>query len=156
MNKENSGVGQLSNEQKARISANFRAAKALLDRKCPRDASMASNSFPRKIRVLKAVETPSIVSSVNRLPLADISMNTPTLVRDLKLNQSGCLSSSCFKVPSVGKNDGGLFAMTRVLPDENEKAHTSFQTLIRQILSNIVKHLFGIKCKELQRGPCVH
>ncbi|CAH1420595.1 unnamed protein product [Lactuca virosa] len=119
MNKENFGVGQLSDEQKARISANFRAAKALLDRKRPRDASMASNSFPRKIGVVKGVETPPIVSSVNRLPLADISVNTPTPVRDLKLNQSGCLSSSRFKVPSVGKSDGGLFAMTRVLPDEN-------------------------------------
>ncbi|CAI9302541.1 unnamed protein product [Lactuca saligna] len=133
MNKENFRVGQLSDEQKARISANFRAAKALLDRKRPRDASMASNFFPRKIGVVKGIETPPVVSSVNKLPLADISVNTPTPFRDLKLNQSGCLSSSHFKVPSVDKSNGGLFARTRVLPDENEKPLTSFQTPIRQI-----------------------
>ncbi|KAI3751165.1 hypothetical protein L2E82_22211 [Cichorium intybus] len=133
MNRENHGVGQLSDEQRDRISRNFRAAKALLDRKRPRDAS---NSYPRKIGVVKEVGTPPVVGSVNRVPLADISVNTPTPIRNHKSNQSGCFSSSHFKVPSVGKSDGGLFARTRVLPDENENAHTSFQTPIRQINYN--------------------
>jgi len=83
--------------------------------------------------IVKQVETPSVSGSVNRVPLSNISANTPIPIRNHMLNQSGCLSSSHFKVPSVGKNDGGLLARTRVFPDENEKAHTPFQTPTRQI-----------------------
>ncbi|KAI3757750.1 hypothetical protein L6452_05293 [Arctium lappa] len=133
MNKENVGVGQLSDEQRARISRNFRAAKALLDRKRPRDTSIPFDSFPQKIGVVKGVETASVVGSVNRVPLSDISVNTPTSVRNYKLNESGSVRNSNFKVPSVGKSDGYSFAGTRVSQNENGKAHSSFQTPVRQI-----------------------
>ncbi|KAL8199775.1 hypothetical protein R6Q57_013343 [Mikania cordata] len=127
MNKEN-GVGQLSDEQRARISRNFRAAKALLDRKRHRDTSNASNFIPQKI----GVEIPPVVS-VNRVPLSDISVNTPTTVKHFKLNDSDSIRNSHLKAPSVGKSDGGLFGRTRVLQDENGNAHSSFQTPIRHI-----------------------
>ncbi|KAJ9545731.1 hypothetical protein OSB04_025438 [Centaurea solstitialis] len=134
MNKENGGVGQLSDEQRARISRNFRAAKALLDRKRPRDTSNNSfDPFPQKIAVAKGVETASVVGSVSRVPLSDISSNTPNSVRNFKLNESGCVGSSHFKVPSVGKSDGCSLPGVRVSPDENGKGHGSFQTPVRQI-----------------------
>ncbi|KAK9070417.1 hypothetical protein SSX86_010819 [Deinandra increscens subsp. villosa] len=126
MNKENGGVGQLSDEQRARISRNFRAAKALLDRKRHRDAS---NSFPQKI----GVHIPSAVGSASRGPLSDISVNTPTTVKHFKLNGSESVGGSLFKSPSVGKSESGLFSGTKVLRDENGNAHSSFQTPMRQI-----------------------
>ncbi|KAK1441467.1 hypothetical protein QVD17_07376 [Tagetes erecta] len=128
MSKENSH-GQLSDEQRARISKNFRAAKALLDRKRGRDASSSS---PQKI-------------SANRVPLSDISVNTPTAVKQFKLE-------SHFKSTSVGKNDGGSFhtPVRRIsyggrfdtsddseILNENELSLDSFKTPIKPFCCDV-------------------
>ncbi|KAI3664823.1 hypothetical protein L6452_43432 [Arctium lappa] len=60
-------------------------------------------------------------------------LNTPTSVRNYKLNESESVRNSHFKVPSVGKSDGCSFRGTSASQDENGKAHSSFQTPVRQI-----------------------
>lgn len=47
-NNENLGPQKLSAEQQARISQKFRAAKALRDRKRPREIINSSDQFPQK------------------------------------------------------------------------------------------------------------
>ncbi|KAL7147626.1 hypothetical protein ABFS83_06G119900 [Erythranthe nasuta] len=81
-NKENAVVtpagGELSAEQKARISQSFRAAKALLARKRPRSGN--ENEINR-------------VDGIKRLPLSQICTNTPSTVvnsNDRKLSGRNC------------------------------------------------------------------
>ncbi|XP_048325461.2 ATP-dependent DNA helicase SRS2-like protein At4g25120 [Ziziphus jujuba] len=71
--------GEITAEQRARITHNFRAAKALLARKRPRhDAVLSNRSLTfAKIPNENGMETPCDFSRIKRVPLADISMNTP-------------------------------------------------------------------------------
>ncbi|KAF5766843.1 putative DNA helicase [Helianthus annuus] len=125
MNHENAVV-QLSDEQRARISRNFRAAKALRDRKRHRNTFTTSGSVPHKVGG-------EVSTVVNRVPLSDISVNTPNAVKYFKLNDSESVEKSHFKLPSVGNGDGGLFGNTLLLQDENGKGHSSFQTPVRRV-----------------------
>ncbi|KAK4572461.1 hypothetical protein RGQ29_030770 [Quercus rubra] len=63
----------VTEEERARISRNFRAAKALLARKRPRLHHHASPSFPHKVG-----DTNGIQTSIKRVPLAELQPNTPS------------------------------------------------------------------------------
>ncbi|PWA91794.1 DNA helicase, UvrD/REP type, P-loop containing nucleoside triphosphate hydrolase [Artemisia annua] len=136
MNNEN--AQQLSAEQRARISENFRAAKALYDRKRRRDPSTASDSFPQKI-------------SVNRVPLSDISAAS---VRNNVLNGNQCVNDSRFKASRVVNSDNGSLGGNKVLNCENVN---SFQTPIRQInySANSVNNSASIKNVKLNDSHSV-
>ncbi|CAN0906131.1 ATP-dependent DNA helicase SRS2-like protein At4g25120, partial [Linum grandiflorum] len=69
-----SGRKVISQEQRARISQNLRAAKALLARKRPRDAASLPCQFsPYRAREIKAAESPATVTDIKRVPLSEIS-----------------------------------------------------------------------------------
>ncbi|XP_024029713.1 ATP-dependent DNA helicase SRS2-like protein At4g25120 [Morus notabilis] len=72
-------TGEITAEQRARISLNFRAAKALLARKRPRDDVVSSGPSPfllNKVPDENGIETPARVSGVKRVPLSEIPLNT--------------------------------------------------------------------------------
>nr|XP_043616091.1 ATP-dependent DNA helicase SRS2-like protein At4g25120 [Erigeron canadensis] len=117
MNKENEGYGELSDEQRARISRNFRAAKALLHRKRCRDTS---DSFPQKNGT-----RPSGVGSVTRVPFSDISSNTSNVVAG-SVNRMP-LSDISSNTPLSVRN------CTKVLHNENGISHSSFKTPEKQL-----------------------
>ncbi|KAK6117845.1 hypothetical protein DH2020_048408 [Rehmannia glutinosa] len=127
-NKENAVVmptgGELSAEQRARISQSFRAAKALLARKRPRfESETASNHALSNRKSGDEKET----NGIKRLPLSQISTNisTPVSLKDCKFSktngddakngvkneilvtpvrQSGCSSISCLGDASSYEN----------------------------------------------------
>ncbi|KAL2539989.1 P-loop containing nucleoside triphosphate hydrolase superfamily protein [Abeliophyllum distichum] len=85
MNKENvlasPGGGELSAEQRARISQNFRYAKALLHRKRPCLWSTSpSNHFPKfqKANDTDGSRTQDQFNGIKRVPLNEIPLNTPS------------------------------------------------------------------------------
>ncbi|XP_015581831.2 ATP-dependent DNA helicase SRS2-like protein At4g25120 isoform X1 [Ricinus communis] len=80
MSKENSKI--MTPEQRARISQNFKAAKALLSRKRPLDSSSSSSS--------KDAESP--FTNVKRVPLMEMQTNTPSSFRanGIKSNDISC------------------------------------------------------------------
>ncbi|GJV64031.1 ATP-dependent DNA helicase SRS2-like protein [Tanacetum coccineum] len=123
----NNETGQLSDEQRARISQNFKAAKALYDRKRRRDGS---DSFPQKI-------------SVNRVPLSDISVNTSNSARNVRITDSH------LKVSRAGNTDSGLFGGNKVFNNENVNTIVSFQTPVRQVNPN------GVLASRINTPPLV-
>ncbi|KAK6121907.1 hypothetical protein DH2020_044349 [Rehmannia glutinosa] len=116
--------GELSAEQRARISQSFRAAKALLARKRPRfESETASNHALSNLKSGDEKET----NGIKRLPLSEISTNTstPVSLKDCKFSktngddakngvkneilvtpvkQSGCSSISCLGDASSYEN----------------------------------------------------
>ncbi|CAN1215880.1 ATP-dependent DNA helicase SRS2-like protein At4g25120 [Linum perenne] len=96
MSNEN-GRKVISEEQRSRISQNFRAAKALLARKRPRDAASLPCQFsPNKTREIKAAESPATVTSIKRVPLSEISNrnSSPKGVNYLSGNQRQIMMGS--------------------------------------------------------------
>ncbi|GFY84423.1 P-loop containing nucleoside triphosphate hydrolases superfamily protein [Actinidia rufa] len=79
----------MSKEQRTRISQNFRAAKALLARKRPRDSTVTSDQFHQKYADTKRIETSAQVTGIKRIPLSEIPMNTPSpaSVKGLKMRE---------------------------------------------------------------------
>ncbi|KAF2311671.1 hypothetical protein GH714_025815 [Hevea brasiliensis] len=77
----------ITEEQRARISQNFRAAKALLSRKRPRDTPSSSPLFP--LKDAKGTVSPAQVTSIKRVPLVEIPMNTPSPIRANGIESSG-------------------------------------------------------------------
>ncbi|PQM38932.1 ATP-dependent DNA helicase SRS2-like protein [Prunus yedoensis var. nudiflora] len=73
------GGGGLTEEQRNRISRNFRAAKALIARKRPRHDAVSPDHFPHnKICGRNGIQTPAQLNSIQRVPLAELP-NTPSL-----------------------------------------------------------------------------
>ncbi|XP_062092243.1 ATP-dependent DNA helicase SRS2-like protein At4g25120 [Humulus lupulus] len=75
-----SSSSTITPEQRARITRNFRAAKALLSRKRPRnDTPLSPLPIPKKVSdENEGRETPVRgFSTIKRVPLADIPVNTP-------------------------------------------------------------------------------
>ncbi|KAG9150177.1 hypothetical protein Leryth_009746 [Lithospermum erythrorhizon] len=85
--------GELSAEQKARISRNFKAAKALQARKRPREA-LTPSPFRPPISRLENVHTAATIDGLKRAPLADITLNTPPplLRKGSELTKGECYS----------------------------------------------------------------
>ncbi|KAM2721805.1 hypothetical protein EV2_042828 [Malus domestica] len=90
MSKENVQAygGGLTVEQRNRISRNFRAAKALIDRKRPRnDAVSPDHHLPHtKICGGNGIQTPAQLNRVQRTPLAELPMNTPPPISASRYN----------------------------------------------------------------------
>ncbi|KAG6705568.1 ATP-dependent DNA helicase SRS2-like protein At4g25120 isoform X2 [Carya illinoinensis] len=90
-----SSRGEISDEQRARISRNFRAAKALLARKRPRlDATALFPHLSSPHKDINGIATPACVDSINRSPLAEISKNTPSPSLVMGFKSTGCENSS--------------------------------------------------------------
>ncbi|KAK0589617.1 hypothetical protein LWI29_016388 [Acer saccharum] len=103
MSKENvyvSGEG-IANQQMSRISHNFRAAKPLLDRKRPRQTNDFHHHSPLKTRDAFEIESPGQVTSIKRVALREIQINTPP---SYSLN-GGHSSILCTKYTSVHKTE---------------------------------------------------
>ncbi|XP_043806045.1 ATP-dependent DNA helicase SRS2-like protein At4g25120 isoform X2 [Manihot esculenta] len=79
----------ITEEQRARISQNFRAAKALLSRKRPRDSPSTSPLFPLKDAKCTASPSPDQVTSIKRVPLVEMQMNTPSPIRANGIESTG-------------------------------------------------------------------
>ncbi|CAH9139656.1 unnamed protein product [Cuscuta epithymum] len=83
--------GRLSSKQKARISENFKAAKALLARKRPRAAF--DHQIPTKDDVDRGSRHADQLGGITRIPLSEVSMNTPLHTSEKTLNSklvNGC------------------------------------------------------------------
>ncbi|CDP21086.1 unnamed protein product [Coffea canephora] len=104
-NKENlvvdRGEGGLSAEQRYRISRNFRAAKALLARKRPRQTEPVnlSSPYPRKDGVGRENESPAQLVGIKRLPLSETPMNVPSS-ETINLRICNDSTDSCPRVPA--------------------------------------------------------
>ncbi|KAI8564470.1 hypothetical protein RHMOL_Rhmol03G0183900 [Rhododendron molle] len=139
MNKENADAaetpgGGMSEEQRARISKKFRAAKALLSRKRPRHSTTSLHS-PRTIGDTKKIETPAQVTGVKRFPLSEISTNTPSpaSVKAVKLGEGECNNTSSYRGLWDCKIDSSLSSRTTCIALENEAVPYSFETPNRQL-----------------------
>ncbi|XP_043723434.1 ATP-dependent DNA helicase SRS2-like protein At4g25120 isoform X2 [Telopea speciosissima] len=102
MNKENvlrttsAGFEEITPEQRARISQKFRAAKALLARKRPRDAttSPAQRSLKNEGMYLRR-DPPALASGNQTIPLAMIDINTPSPIpiKGSRIRDAKCIRS---------------------------------------------------------------
>ncbi|KAH9705896.1 dna helicase [Citrus sinensis] len=74
-------VDQINESHRSRVSQNFRAAKPFLDRKRQRQAVDFDRQFPNKSRDSNSIpiESPDSITSVKRVPLAEIPVSTPSL-----------------------------------------------------------------------------
>ncbi|KAK9293210.1 hypothetical protein L1049_021199 [Liquidambar formosana] len=122
--------GEISEEQRARISQRFKAAKALLARKRPRDMASFHEQSPQKF------ETPARVTGIKRVPLGEIPMNTPSpfALKGLNLSNGECGSSLCSGGVSVNRNeliDDTLTGSTMGVPIENGFVSDSSKTPMR-------------------------
>ncbi|KAF2311658.1 hypothetical protein GH714_025671 [Hevea brasiliensis] len=94
----------ITEEQRARISQNFRAAKALLSRKRPRDTPSSSPLF--RLKDAKGTVSPAQVTSIKRVPLVEIPMNTPSPIRANGIESSECSGLSDYlSKPSILDDD---------------------------------------------------
>ncbi|KAK2662040.1 hypothetical protein Ddye_000614 [Dipteronia dyeriana] len=103
MSKENVDVSveEIANQQMSRISQNFGAAKPLLDRKRPRQTNDCHHHSPHKTRDAFEIESPGQVTSIKRVALREIQINSPP---SFSLN-SGHSSISCMKYMPVHKTE---------------------------------------------------
>ncbi|VFQ77522.1 unnamed protein product [Cuscuta campestris] len=115
--------GRLSAKQKARISENFRAAKALLARKRPRDAS--DHQFPRK-----GSGHPVQLGSIKRIPLSEVSVNTPLHTSEKKLSSklldgsNGLCSNGTHGYSIKARREGGEHPALSRTPENQNKSWT--------------------------------
>ncbi|KAL5791669.1 hypothetical protein ACOSP7_000263 [Xanthoceras sorbifolium] len=137
MFKENvhvSGEG-IANQQRSRISQNFRAAKPLLDHKRPRQTMDFHHHFPHKTRDAFEIESPGEVTSIKRVALTEIPINTPS-PHSLK---GGYSSISCAKYRSVRKTElinDVQNARASVVPMDSECLSDLFITPVKQLESS--------------------
>lgn len=101
-NKENQDSDEcgLSEEQRTRISQNFRAAKALLARKRLRYSLNTSSHCSSKDGETLGIESSAVVGGTRRLPITEIPMNTesPQSIKCLNLSAE---DSSIYLFPKV-------------------------------------------------------
>ncbi|XP_062163187.1 ATP-dependent DNA helicase SRS2-like protein At4g25120 [Alnus glutinosa] len=128
--------GEITDEQKARISLNFRAAKALLARKRPRLEASPHHQFPpHKIVDANGIATP--VTSIKRVPLAEVPTNTPSPSFVMGVKSTGCenRSSSCSGGVTINRmelTDHSSRASRIGVPLENDHLLDSFKTPLKQ------------------------
>ncbi|CAI9091956.1 OLC1v1027080C1 [Oldenlandia corymbosa var. corymbosa] len=108
-NKENVAVGDggLSAEQRARISQKFRAAKALLACKRPRETVNPSDQCSRRAGGDCKIESEAQFTGIRRLPLSDITRNVEQsdFERCNKLKNRDSLARICPEVLAADKDD---------------------------------------------------
>ncbi|KAK9913952.1 hypothetical protein M0R45_037751 [Rubus argutus] len=138
MSKENSqihGGGGLTEEQRNRISRNYRAAKALIDRKRPRnDSALPDTHFPPN-----KVRTPTQLSSTRRSPLAELTINTPSPFPVNRCNSAGgefSTSSNCGSSNSI---------ITRVEPSDDDDDDDDFDENILQEIDALIEQKTTLK-----------
>ncbi|XP_074372671.1 ATP-dependent DNA helicase SRS2-like protein At4g25120 [Apium graveolens] len=128
-NKHNPG-SSLSAQQRSRISQNYKAAKAILDRKRRRESVHLS----LKKHVVQEIDyCPASVLVHIRVPLSDITSNnlTPAIRKDVKLFNSECVRdgsgnmiSKCF-----GGNESNI-------PSKYGSCFNSFRTPVKPVVGN--------------------
>ncbi|XP_038686446.1 ATP-dependent DNA helicase SRS2-like protein At4g25120 isoform X4 [Tripterygium wilfordii] len=116
---------KITEQERARTSENFRAAKALLARKRPREIVNFSDHSHHKSRDAIGNEIPSQTTNINRVPLQELPTNTPphfsVNMPSLHDCQLGSLSSSVGV--SACKHDSSseiLNFRTMSIPNENK------------------------------------
>ncbi|CAK9135092.1 unnamed protein product [Ilex paraguariensis] len=137
--KENVHTGGLSEDQKARISEKFRAAKALLVRKRPREiTNSSSDQFVQKNGIANRMESPAEVTGIKRLPLSEISTNTPSLVSTKRFNLLSNDPKSCLTSKSLCVNTrmDSLSSSTLIVTTECGIASNSFETPVTKLEYN--------------------
>ncbi|KAH7578460.1 hypothetical protein JRO89_XS01G0384400 [Xanthoceras sorbifolium] len=125
----------ITNQQRSRISQNFRAAKPLLDHKRPRQTMDFHHHFPHKTRDAFEIESPGEVTSIKRVALTEIPINTPS-PHSLK---GGYSSISCAKYRSVRKTElinDVQNARASVVPMDSECLSDLFITPVKQLESS--------------------
>ncbi|CAL5366672.1 unnamed protein product [Camellia sinensis] len=149
MSKENEHLGGLSEQQKVRISQNFRAAKALLARKRPRHSTNTHHQFPDKIQEARDLPTRSFNSdsAIKAQNLADDSLSIRTMGVDLEneavpnsfetltrqLECSGSLCSDAIFVNGIESIDDSVSKRKTGVVMEDQSGLNSFVTPVRQL-----------------------
>ncbi|XP_031095692.1 ATP-dependent DNA helicase SRS2-like protein At4g25120 isoform X1 [Ipomoea triloba] len=121
--------GGLTAEQKARISQKFRAAKALLARKRPRDAS--DHQYPQKDDNGRRSGHPDHLGGIRRIPLSEVSMNTSSPMSEKGSNSKlidhsssvHCLDGSYGYAVKTIRETGQHLALFRT-PEKQNKSST--------------------------------
>ncbi|KAL1819959.1 hypothetical protein ACET3Z_014828 [Daucus carota] len=141
-NKHNSSLegSVLSAEQRSRISQNYRAAKAILDRKRRRD----SDQLLLKKHVAKEIDCcpASVPVPVNkRVPLSDISSNNlnPSFWESAKLLDSECIGDGLGN--TIGKSVGGNEVN---VPLKQGSGWDTFRTSVKPVIGNGIELSGGI------------
>ncbi|KAK1388436.1 DNA helicase [Heracleum sosnowskyi] len=120
----------LSAEQRSRISQNYKAAKAILDRKRRRD----SDHLSLKKHVVNEIDCcPASVPVNKRLPLSDISSNTltPGFGKNVKLSESECFRDG------LGNKISNCSVGNEVnVPSKLGSGWDSFKTPVKRVLGN--------------------
>ncbi|KAJ4839959.1 hypothetical protein Tsubulata_047349 [Turnera subulata] len=130
----------ITDEQRARISNNFRAAKALLARKRPRDGDGDgdANRFRRQfsLKGTTPIQSRAQVTCDKRVPLAEILTNTPSPFRANEIDSSNGRFSgvSCVTEMSAPRSQANKdFANARRIGDTIENGcDDSFITPVKQ------------------------
>ncbi|XP_008234122.1 PREDICTED: ATP-dependent DNA helicase SRS2-like protein At4g25120 [Prunus mume] len=117
----------LTEEQRNRISLNFRAAKALIARKRPRHDAVSPDHFPHnKICGRNGIQTPAQLNSIQRVPLAELPINTPS---------PSPFSANCCKSDGgeySSASCSGSLSINRIESSVSVSGSDSFTTPIRQ------------------------
>nr|GLL28077.1 ATP-dependent DNA helicase SRS2-like protein At4g25120 [Ipomoea trifida] len=121
--------GGLTAEQKARISQKFRAAKALLARKRPRDAF--DHQYPQKDDNGRRSGHPDHLGGIRRIPLSEVSMNTSSPMSEKGSNSKlidhsssvHCLDGSYGYAVKTRRETGQHLALFRT-PEKQNKSST--------------------------------
>ncbi|CAL5366696.1 unnamed protein product [Camellia sinensis] len=121
MSKENEHLGGLSEQQKVRISQNFRAAKALLARKRPRHSTNTHHQFPDKIQEARDLPTRSF--------------NSDSAIKAFTPRNRNRITATVTATATAFQNlaDDSLSIRTMGVDLENEAVPNSFETLTRQL-----------------------
>ncbi|XP_059666899.1 ATP-dependent DNA helicase SRS2-like protein At4g25120 [Cornus florida] len=151
MNEENVAVGGLSAEQRARISQKFRAAKALLARKRPREIVNTSRQSPQKNGEADRVEALDQISGTKRIPLSEIPMNTPlTSVKALKIIDGERNNRLCSGGTCADKFDVSFPARTMEVAMQKGTALNSFRTPMKQLECSGNSCSYGISANRTE------
>nr|GMD02172.1 ATP-dependent DNA helicase SRS2-like protein At4g25120 [Ipomoea batatas]GME18267.1 ATP-dependent DNA helicase SRS2-like protein At4g25120 [Ipomoea batatas] len=121
--------GGLTAEQKARISQKFRAAKALLARKRPRDAF--DRQYPQKDDNGRGSGHPDHLGGIRRIPLSEVSMNKSSPMSEKGSNSKlidhsssvQCLDGSYGYAVKTRRETGQHLALFRT-PEKQNKSST--------------------------------
>ncbi|KAF3433211.1 hypothetical protein FNV43_RR24313 [Rhamnella rubrinervis] len=131
--------GEITAEQRARITRNFRAAKALLARKRRRPDAVLSDQFlpVKKNSEENGMETSVGCSGSKRVPLADISINTPSptnghksIDHEIRSANSCCGSSKVNGTVGVPVDIGRVLDYSFSTPNKQDECCTLSDTFL--------------------------
>ncbi|GAA0144042.1 DNA metabolism protein [Lithospermum erythrorhizon] len=145
--------GELSAEQKDRISRNFKAAKALQARKRPREA-LTPSPFRPPISRLENVHTAATIDGLKMAPLEDITLNTPPslLRKGSELTKGECYSG----LLSNGYSAGNV-RTSRCFMNNNHLSLLSAGNSLRGKELDKTYHSIGVPSKSVElvgASPC--